>query len=98
MPPANLDDSSIPPGPILKPGGDCLEQLMDDALILNDGERLSPGMEASVFSQRNHMVCPSPELFGFRIGGLYLLFAQQGSHHIAHHRPAVTRITAELSA
>jgi hypothetical protein len=98
MPPADFDDSSIAARAILEPGGDCVEQLMDDCFILNDRERLAPGVEATLFAKRNNAIHPASELFCLRIGGLYLLFAQQGSHHVAHQRPAVTRVAAKLSS
>jgi hypothetical protein len=98
MPPADFDDSSITAGAILEARGDRVEQLMDDGFVLNDRERLAPGMEATLFAKRNNAIHPASELFGLGIGGLYLLFPQQGSHHVAHHRPAVTRVAAKLSS
>src|ERR687897_2322418 len=71
---------------------------MDHGLILNDRERLASGMEASLLAEGYNPVHPAPELFGLGIGGLYLLFTQKRSHHIAHHRPAVARIAAQLSS
>src|SRR5918993_5401468 len=98
MPPTDFDDSSITARAILEAAGDCIEQLMDHRLILNDRERLAPGMEASLLAKRYHTLHPASELFGLGIGGLYLLFTSNSSHNVAPHRPAVARIAAELSS
>jgi hypothetical protein len=98
MPPTDFDDASITAGAILEARGDRVEQLMDDGFVLNDRERLASGVKASLLAERNNAIHPPSELFGLRVGGLYLLFPQQGSHHVAHHRPAVTRVAAKLSS
>lgn len=98
MPSTDFDNSSITARAILEADGDCVEQFVDHGLILNDGERLASGMEASLLAQGYNPVHPASKFFGLGIGSLYLLFTQKRSHHIAHHRPAVARISAELSS
>jgi hypothetical protein len=75
MPPTDFDDSGIATGTILEAWRESVKQLAHDGFVPNDSQRLTPGMQAASFAQRNDTISPPSYLFGFRIRGLNSLIA-----------------------
>src|SRR6266542_3028226 len=96
---AELDDPRVPAGALRVAGGDLLEQLVDDEAVLAQlGEGPAPRVEIATLRERDEFLHLRLYRLRLRLAGLDALVLDQLAREVAHERPAMRRVAAELVA
>src|SRR4028119_1357760 len=95
---AKPQDTGVARGGAVEVGGHLLEEAADDGLVLEDLDRLAPGVEVVLLGGVYELVHDAAQLLGLGRGGLYAAVGYDLAGHRAEHRLAVLELAAELPA
>src|SRR5262249_31611225 len=90
------DDPRVAARPVLEPGGDVGEELVDDVLRAQVGERLPPRVDVALAPERDHLLGDRAHLFRLGDGGLDAAVLEQRARQVGVQRLAVRGVAAQL--
>src|SRR4029453_2612932 len=85
----NLGDAGVSTSTLGEPRADLLEQAVDDTLVPDDGEHLSPCVQVSPLSLCDQTLCDRPEATGLCLGRGQATVLEQALRQVGQDQPLV---------